>query len=69
VPQGTDVVSHVAYGSSVTEPVRSSPPSLLLWPGVPYPGLASSLVLKDVPRMWGVMRHKVPCDTDTPYRA
>ena len=45
------------------------PPSLFLWPGVPHPGLASSLVLKDVPRMWGVIRHKVPCGTETPYRA
>src|SRR5919112_4747804 len=43
------------------------PPSLLLWPGAPHPGLASSLVLNDLPRMWGVIRHKVPCDTDTPY--
>ena len=69
MPQGTDVVSHVAYGCPVTEPGGASPPSLFLWPGVPHSGLASSLVLKDVLRMWGVMRHKVPCDTETPYRA
>jgi len=61
------MVLHVAYGALVTEPVRSSPPSLLLWPGVPHPGLASSLALNDILRMCGgVMRHNVPRDTDAP---
>jgi hypothetical protein len=44
-----------------TEPVRASSPSLIFWPGVPFPTLAS-------PRPQareGVMGHKVPCGTDT----
>jgi hypothetical protein len=45
-----------------TEPVRASSPSLIFWPGVPFPTLASPR-----PRgFWGVMGHKVPCGTDTP---
>ena len=45
-----------------TEPVRASPPSLIIWPGVPHPRLAYSLVH----RMRCTMRHKVPRDTDIP---
>jgi hypothetical protein len=67
VPQSTVRTARGVYGAVVI-PSQSDrvPPSLVRWPGVQYPTLASPLLflLRGGGRK-GVIGHKVPCDTDT----